>query len=127
MDKELLDKLGITFEGEINEEEAKGLILQKIDEKDKRIESLEAERDSLSKDKEELTSSVEGYKTREENLSKDLSETKEKLVSSESKLSQITELYKEQFTKAPEEKTVKKEEINEKVKFDILSELISSE
>lgn len=127
MDKELLDKLGITFEGDVDEEKAKELILQKMEEQNKRIESLEAERDSLSKDKEELTSSVEGYKTREENLSKDLSETKEKLVSSESKLTQITELYKEQFTKAPEEKAVKKEELNEKVKFDILSELVGSE
>ena len=90
--KQLLQDLGIEHDDEVTDEQAEELLKT-------HISNLQTEKDNLSKDKEELTASVEGLKSSEENLSKELSEVKTKLTSSEAKLEQITELYKDNFTK----------------------------
>ena len=99
--KEILKKLGVEFAEDISDEDAKRLIDEQIDAKDTHISQLESEKETLSKDNQELTTSVEGYKSSEEKLSKELSETKVELVSVKGKLEQVTEMYKEQFTKDP--------------------------
>ena len=99
--EKILQKLGIEITEGMSPEEVDNLIETKIDETQQRISQLESEKESLSKSNEELTASVEGYKASEEKLNKDLSETREKLILTEGKLSQITELYKENFTKDP--------------------------
>lgn len=86
----------------MSDEEIEKKIAEEIEYKEQRISQLESEKESLSKSNEELTASVEGYKASEEKLNKDLSETREKLILTEGKLSQITELYKENFTKDPD-------------------------
>lgn len=85
----------------MSDEEIEKKITEEIEYKEQRISQLESEKESLSKSNEELTASVEGYKASEEKLNKDLSETREKLILTEGKLYQITELYKENFTKDP--------------------------
>ena len=118
----VLQSLGLEVENvdEMSDEDIEKLISEKV----KHFHSLESEKESLSKEKEELTASVEGYKSREENLSKELSETKEKLIASEAKVSQITELYKEHFTKDPEEQDVKTE--TKDLENDVLQKIIDS-
>lgn len=122
MDKEILEKLGITVEDGVTDEEIKSQVLEKLDEKETHIKELESEKNALSKDKEELTTSVEGYKSREENLSKELSETKEELTKSKARLEQVTELYKEHFTKDSdvEPETKSKEDLHDDVLQSIL-------
>ena len=97
--KDILKKLGVEHEEDISDEDAERLIGETIDAKNTRISELETEKETLSKDKEELTTSVEGYKSREENLSKELSDTKTELATTKGKLEQVTDLYKENFTK----------------------------
>lgn len=97
--KEVLKKLGIEFAEDISDEDAKNLIEESIDAKDTQISQLESEKDSLSKSNEELTASVEGYKGSAEKLEKELADTKVELASTRGKLEQVTDMYKEQFTK----------------------------
>lgn len=124
MDK-LLQKLGIEVTEGMTPEEVENLIESKIDEKEQHISELESEKESLSKSNEELTASVEGYKASEEKLNKDLSETKEKLILTQGKLSQITELYKENFIKDPnmQEQPVKEDK---DLHNDVLQQLIDT-
>ena len=71
MDKELLEKLGIEVTEEMSEDDIKKAVTDKIDEKDKHITELEDEKKRLSEDNQALTTSVEGYKSSEEKLSKE--------------------------------------------------------
>ena len=123
--KEILKKLGVEPTEDLSDEDAKRLINEKIDEKDTQISKLESEKNTLSKSNEDLTASVDGYKSSEEKLNKELSETKEKLTNTEGRLSQVTEMYKEQFEKDPE--TVVEDKGNKTIKpFDILDALYGS-
>lgn len=123
--EKILQKLGIEISEDMTAEEVENLITNKIDEKEQHISQLESEKESLSKSNEELTASVEGYKASEEKLNKDLSETKEKLILTEGKLSQITELYKENFTKDPnsQEQPVKEDK---DLHNDVLQQLLDT-
>lgn len=121
MDKELLEKLGIEVTEEMTEEDIKQAINDKLDEKDKHIEELEGEKKTLSEANEELTTSVEGYKSSEEKLTKELEETKTKLSTTEGKLEQITSMYKEQFIKSPDETAPKQEPKD--LEFDVMRAL----
>ena len=121
MDKELLEKLGIEVTEEMSEEDIKKAVTDKIDEKDKHITELEDEKKKLSEDNQELTASVEGHKSTEEKLSKDLEETKSKLTQTEGKLEQITSMYKEQFSSSSKE--TQNEEPNKKLVFDVMEAL----
>lgn len=119
--KELLEKLEISSEEELSDEQTDELIINKFTELNEHITTLQAEKDALSNDKQELSTSVEGYKSREETLSKELDEVKHKLSNTEGKLDQVTSMYKEQFSKEPEKEEVKPESsINS---FDILQAL----
>lgn len=124
--KEILKKLGIEYEEEISDEDAKRLIEESIDGKNEHISTLESERDSLSQEKQELTASVEGYKSREETLSKELSETKVELVSAKAKLEQITDMYKEQFTQDPEKQEVATKD-DKNFENDVLQQIIDTQ
>ena len=121
MDKELLEKLGIEVTEEMSEEDIKKAVTDKIDEKDKHIAELEDEKKKLSEDNQELTASVEGHKSTEEKLSKDLEETKSKLSQTEGKLEQVTSMYKEQFSSSSKE--TQNEEPNKKLVFDVMEAL----
>lgn len=101
--KEILKKLGVDFAEDISDEDAQRLIDEEIGKKDEHITTLESEKEALSKSNEELSTSVEGYKSSEEKLNKELSDTKTELVTTKAKLEQITEMYKDQFTKDPNE------------------------
>lgn len=122
MDKELLEKLGITVTEEMSEEDIKKAVTEKLDEKDQHITQLEDDNKRLSEDNQALTTSVEGYKSSEEKLSKELEETKTKLSSTEGKLEQVTSMYKEQFTKSPDE-DAHKEEPKKNLEFDVMKAL----
>ena len=111
--KDLLKKLNVEFDENISDEEAKALIEKELDEKEKHITTLESEKDALSKSNQELTTSVEGYKSSQEKLSKELSETK-------GKLAQVTEMYKEQFSKDSEEQQNVESKKNEELEKDVL-------
>ena len=115
--KEILKKLGVEPAEDISDEDAKRLIEEQIDAKDTQISNLESEKETLSKSNEELTASVEGYKSSEEKLNKELSETK-------GRLSQVTEMYKEQFTKDPEQQESVKED--KTLQNDVLQQLLDS-
>lgn len=99
--KEILKKLGVDPAEDLSDEDAKRLIDEQIDAKNTQISELESEKDSLSKANEELTASVNGLKSSEEKLSKDLSDTQTELNVTKGKLEQVTDMYKEQFTKDP--------------------------
>lgn len=103
--KEILKKLGVEFAEDISDEDAKNLIDSELDKKEKHITDLETEKTELSESNQELSASVEGLKADKEKLDKELSVTK-------GKLEQVTEMYKEQFSKSPDEQevTVKTEE-----------------
>lgn len=123
MNKELLQKLGIEVPEELTDEEADKLIEDKFNEKETHIQTLEAEKETLSKEKEELSTTVEGKNSSIENLTKELSETKTKLSNTEGRLNQVTEMYKEQFTRPADDKP--KEEPKVDV-FDILDAIRGS-
>ena len=109
----------------MTDEQIEQMINEEIEKKKQHISELESEKESLSKSNEELTASVEGYKASEEKLNKDLSETKEKLILTQGKLSQITELYKENFIKDPnmQEQPVKEDK---DLHNDVLQQLIDT-
>lgn len=115
--KEILKKLGVEYAEDISDEDAKALIEQKIDEKDNHITNLESEKQALSDANQELTTSVEGYKSSQEKLDKELSETK-------GKLAQITDMYKEQFTKDPEQQEASKDD--KALKDDVLQQILDT-
>ena len=117
--KDLLKKYGIEHAEEISDEDAEKLI-------DEHITNLSSEKDALSRDKEELTTSVEGYKSSEENLSKELTETKTKLANTEGKLEQVTSMYKEQFERDPEEHQEKSSKDKEALKNDVLMQILGT-
>ena len=118
--KEILKKLGVEFAEDISDEDAKSLIEQQIDAKDEHITNLESEKETLSKSNEELTASIDGYKSSEEKLNKELSDTKTELSTTKGKLEQVTDMYKEQFNRAPDDEKVK--EVKSEV-FDVLEML----
>lgn len=116
--KEILKKLGVEPVEDISDEDAKRLIEEQIDAKDTQISTLESEKETLSKSNEELTASVEGYKSSEEKLNKELSETK-------GRLNQVTEMYKEQFTKNPDEQEVATKSDTE-LRNDVLQQILDT-
>lgn len=116
--KDILKKLGVEYAEDISDEDAKALIEQTIDEKDKHITTLESEKQALSESNQELTTSVEGYKSSQEKLDKELSETK-------GKLAQVTEMYKEQFTKDPEQQEVTVKD-DKALKDDVLQQILDT-
>ena len=123
--KELAKKLNIDFDEKISDEELKNLIENKIDEKDTTISTLESEKDSLSKSNEELTASVDGYKSSEEKLNKELSETKTELTATKGKLEQITGLYKEKFTSDSSEKD-QNTKTEKELENDVLAQILNA-
>lgn len=96
--KDILISLGIEFdaESELNPEAYENTILEHIN-------NLEKEKETLSQANQELSASVEGEKADKEKLAQELSETKTELASTKGKLEQVTEMYKEHFSKDPEE------------------------
>lgn len=98
--KDILKKYGIECSDEITDEEAEEKLTEHID-------ALKSEKDSLSQSNQELSASVEGEKADKEKLANELSETKTKLATTEGKLEQVTEMYKEQFQKGPEDEPEK--------------------
>lgn len=120
--KEILKKLGVDPAEDLSDEDAKRLIDEQIDAKNTQISELESEKDSLSKANEELTASVNGLKSSEEKLSKDLSDTQAELNVTKGKLEQVTDMYKEQFTKDPnQQEEIKGNDIDPD---DVLQQLI---
>lgn len=119
MDKEILEKLGITVEDGVSDEEIKTQVMEKLEEKDNHIKDLESEKESLSKEKEELTASVEGYKSREENLNKELTKAN-------AQLEEVRSLYKEHFTKDSEENEEPKIKSKEDLRNDVLQEILDT-
>ena len=109
---------------ELSDEEIEKMVNDELNKKSEHINSLESEKETLSKSNEELTASVEGYKSSEEKLNKELSEMKEKLTATEAKLDQITGLYKENFTKAPEEQEEPKS--NKELGDDVLQVILDT-
>ena len=122
--KDILKKLGVDPAEDITDEDALRLINENIEAKDKKIEELESEKSGLSESNQELTTSVEGYKSSVEKLEKDLSETKTKLANTEGKLEQVTGMYKEQFTKDPNQQDTNKEV--EALKDDVLQQILDT-
>ena len=115
--KDILKKLGVEVEEDKSDEELEELINQQIDAKDEHIATLEEEKSTLSKSTEELTASVEGLKADKEKVDKELSETK-------GRLNQVTEMYKEQFTKPLDEPDKKSN--TDKVTTDVMQLLIDA-
>lgn len=97
--KEIIKHLGLEPKEDDTDEQMRDIICEVLDSRNTQISTLESDKDALSKSNEELTASVEGYKSREEKLEKELSETKTELANVKGKLEQVTEMYKEQFTK----------------------------
>ena len=123
--RELAKDLGIEVTEDMSDEDIKQLINDKIAEKDTQISNLESEKDTLSKANEELTTSVEGYKSSEEKLTLELSETKTKLTTTEAKLEQVTELYKEHFTQdSDKQEIITKSE--KELKDDVLQQILDT-
>lgn len=120
--KEILKKLGVDPAEDISDEDAKRLIDEQIDAKNTQISQLESDKDSLSKANEELTASVNGLKSSEEKLTKDLSDAQAELNVTKGKLEQVTDMYKEQFTKDPnQQEEIKGSDIDPD---DVLQQLI---
>ena len=94
--KDLLSALKIEHSEEVTDEEAEQLITEHIN-------NLETEKESLSQANQELSASVEGEKADKEKLAQELSEAKTELATTKGKLEQVTDMYKEQFSKGPEE------------------------
>jgi len=116
----VLESFGLTVENidEMSDEDLQKMIDDHVKEKDEHITNLEAEKTNLSALNEELTASVEGLKAEKEKLGNELSVTK-------GRLDQVTEMYKEQFTKPVDEPDVKK--VNEKVTTDVMQLLIDAQ
>ena len=94
--KDLLTALKIEHTEEVTDEEAEQLITEHIN-------NLESEKETLSTSNQELSASVEGEKAEKAKLEEQLSEAKHELATTKGKLEQVTEMYKEQFSKGPEE------------------------
>lgn len=107
--KEILKKFNVEIPEEATDEEVEQILEDHLNEKNTQIQNLESEKDALSKEKEELSASVEGHKSTEENLTTELSNTKTELATTKGKLEQVTEMYKEQFIKDPDEPKIEKE------------------
>ena len=123
--KEILKKFNVEIPEEATDEEVEQILEDHLNEKNTQIQNLESEKDALSKEKEELSASVEGHKSTEENLTKELSDTKTELATTKGKLEQVTEMYKEQFTKDPNEP---KEDVVSKIDtFDIIEALANAQ
>lgn len=122
--KDILKKLGVDPAEDLTDEDALRLINENIEAKDKKIQDLESEKSGLSESNQELTTSVEGYKSSVEKLEKDLSETKTKLANTEGKLEQVTGMYKEQFTKDPNQQDTTKEV--EALRDDVLQQILDT-
>jgi len=123
----VLQSFGLTVENidEMSDEQLQEMIDKHVNEKEEHIKTLEADKESLSKSNEELTASVEGEKAVKEKLDKELSEAKTKLATTEGKLSQLTDMYKEQFTKPANEQDKPNKKL-EHVKADVLDLLLDT-
>lgn len=119
MAKDLLKLFGLEDSDEITEEQAEQMISEKLSEKDRHITELEEEREALSRSNEELSASVEGEKAEKEKLDRELSVTK-------GKLDQITEMYKEQFSKSPDEPDPDPSKDNQQLGDDVLQQIIDA-
>ena len=117
--KDILKKLGVEFAEDISDEDAKTLIESEIDKKDEHITELEGEKENLSKANEELSASVEGIKAEKAKVDEELAVTK-------GQLTQITDLYKDNFSKPSDENDVKKD-LKDKVSNDVMDMMIGSE
>lgn len=117
--KEILKKLGVDFAEDISDEDAKTLIESEIDKKDEHINDLEAEKENLSKSNEELSASVEGIKADKEKVDKELSETK-------GRLTQVTEMYKEQFTQPSDKQEVESPKSEKELGDDVLQQILDT-
>ena len=117
MAKELLKLFGIEDKNEITEEEAEKLITEKVAEKDNQITQLESEKKTLSESNQELSASVEGLKADKEKLGTELSETK-------GSLKQVTDMYKEQFAKDPDEPTPEPKKDDNELGNDVLAQIL---
>ena len=111
----VLQSFGLTVENidEMSDEDLQKMIDEHVKEKDEHITNLEAEKETLSKSAEELSASVEGIKAEKEKVDKELAETK-------GRLNQVTEMYKEQFSKPVEEQELTKKEkvvVNDALQF----------
>ena len=116
--KEILDALGIEAEGdELKPEAFENSILEKIQEKNNQITQLESERDTLSVSNQELSASVEGLKADKEKLGTELSETK-------GKYTQLSDMYKEQFSKDPDEPTPEPKKDEKELGNDVLAQIL---
>ena len=105
--KNLAKELGLELTKEMTDEEVAELIKSKSAEKDEHINALETEKTELSNSNEELTKAVEEHKTSEAKLEKELSDSRTEVATYKGKLEQVTEMYKEQFSKGPEEQDEK--------------------
>lgn len=116
----VLESFGLTVENidEMSDEDLQKMIDEHVKEKDEHITKLEEEKNALSKTAEELTASVEGLKAEKEKADKELTETK-------GRLSQVTEMYKEQFSKPVEEQDTKVKP--EKLTNDVMQMLIDAQ
>ena len=123
--KEILKKFNVEIPEEATDEEVEQILEEHLNEKNTQIQNLESEKDALSKEKEELSASVEGHKSTEENLTKELSDTKTELATTKGKLEQVTEMYKEQFTKDPNEP--KEDAVSKIDTFDIIEALTNAQ
>lgn len=101
--KKLASELGLEVSEEMTDEEIAELIKSKNTEKDEHITTLESEKKALSDSVEELNTSVEGYKSNLEKTEKERDDAKTELATTKGKLEQVTDMYKEQFSKNPEE------------------------
>ena len=110
--KDLLTKLGLEVTDDLTEEDAERFL-------DEHITTLESEKTTLSQANEELTASVKGYKSREEKLVQELSETR-------GRLTQITDMYREQFTQDPETQEVNQPKDDNAFKDDVLQQLLDT-
>lgn len=124
----VLQSFGLTVENidEMSDEELQKMIDEHVKEKEEHIKTLETEKETLSKSNEELTASVEGEKADKEKLDKELSDLRldkqkvdKELSETKGRLSQVTDMYKEQFSKAPEEQATVKDDkvINDTLQF----------
>lgn len=123
--KEILKKFNVEVPEEATDEEVEKILEDHLNDKNTKIESLESEKTTLSEEKEALNSTVEGLNTDKENLTKELTDTKTKLASTEGKLEQVTNMYKEQFTKDTNEPEVDTKSA-EDLKGDVMQMIIGS-
>lgn len=118
--KKVLEAFGLQVDKieELTDEELQSKIDEQVNKQKEHISTLEGDKEKLSEANQELTTSVEGYKSREEKLVKELGDTRTELATTKGKLEQVTSMYKEQFNKP--DNANQESKVTEKVKNDIL-------